>query len=98
MFLFEVDEPARGVALYQKYRMHEQADLKAAAVEFADNGIHQERHVVIDDLENRHAAAAWKRLESYFWSARVSFGEKRPRPLGDACQFLRIAVLQILRR
>jgi len=31
MFLFEADEPARGVALYHKYRMHEQADLKAAA-------------------------------------------------------------------
>ena len=36
MFLFEANEPARGVALYQKYRMHEQADLKAAAVEFAE--------------------------------------------------------------
>jgi hypothetical protein len=40
MFLFEADEPARGVALYQKYWMYEQADLQAAAVEFADNGIH----------------------------------------------------------
>ena len=40
MFFFEADEPACGVTHHQKYRMHKQADLKAAAVEFADNGIH----------------------------------------------------------
>jgi hypothetical protein len=98
MLLFEADESTRGVALYQKYRMHEQSDLKAAAIEFADNGIHQERHIVIDDLKNRHATAAQERLESYFWNSGAAFGEKRPRPLGDARQFLRIAVLKILRR
>src|SRR5262249_12408778 len=95
---FKFDKAARGVALDQEHRMKKRADLETAAVEFADNRIHQKLHVIIYDFKHRNAACATERLEPYLGRSGGPLEEKRPRLLGNACQHGRAAMPQIFRR
>ena len=52
------------VALDREYRMDQQADSRPRSTELADHRIDQERHVVVDDFEHRHAARRRGRLEA----------------------------------
>jgi hypothetical protein len=95
---FKFDKPTRSVTPYYEYRMNKRADFETAAAELADNRIHQERHVVIDDFKHRDAARAGERLEPYLGSSGAPLGKKGPRLLGDVCEFRRAAVPQIFGR
>jgi hypothetical protein len=92
------DKPARSVAPYYENRVNKRADFETAAAELADNRIHQERHVVIDDFKHRDVARAGERLEPYLGSSGTPLGKKGPRLLDEVCEFRRAAVPQILRR
>ena len=51
------DQLARGVALDGVDRMHQQMQGQALPVDLQRGGVHQERHVVVDDLDRRVARA-----------------------------------------
>ena len=93
----EADKGSRRVALDREHRMHEQANVETAFVEFADHRIDEERHVVIDDVEHRYPARHGGGLEAHFGRTGLRCGEKRPRLLGDRSELLRPVALQILR-
>src|SRR5262249_29663866 len=95
--VFEADKPAGGVARDQEYRMNEQTDFEAAVVEFANNGIDQKGHIVIDDFEHGNTASLGQRPEPNLPGLRAPFGKESPRSPGEACRFRRTAILQILR-
>jgi len=89
---FKIDKPARGVAPHLEYRVNKRTNFETAAVEFADNRIHQEGHIVIDDFKHRNAACAGDGLKPHLWSSGSPLGKKGPRLLGDICQFRHAAV------
>ena len=93
----EADEPARKVTLDDKHRMNQQANVETALIEFTDDGIDQERHVVVDDLKHGNAARRGGRLETYLGHAGFALGEERPRLLGDAGKLFCAVAFEILR-
>ena len=93
---FEVDKLAGAIALDDEHRMDEQTDVEAALIEFADDGIDQKRHVVIDDFKHRDAARRGGRLEAHLGRAGVALGEECPRSLGDAGKLVGAVALKIL--
>jgi hypothetical protein len=95
---FKIDEAPHSVSAHQEDRVDKRTNFETAAAEFCDDRIHQERHVVIDDLKHRDAARAGERLKPYLGSAGAPLGKKGPRLLGDICQFRRAAVSQIFGR
>ena len=86
----------RLAALDREYRVDQQADVETAFTDLADDRVDQERHVVVDDFEHRHARLRRGRLEADFWGARFALLEQRPRLLGDAREFFRPVAREIL--
>ena len=84
----EGGQPPGRVALDGKHGMHDEADVDAEIGELGEDGIDQERHVVVDDLEHRVGAEPreskllpihrpW-RGDAYLGRARLALREERP--------------------
>jgi hypothetical protein len=86
----------RLAALDREYRVDQQADVETTFTDLADDRVDQERHVVVDDFEHRHARLRRGRLEADFWRAGFALLEQRPRLLGDAREFFRPVAREIL--
>jgi len=79
----EGGETAGVVAHDREHGMHDEADLDTAVGELGQNRIHQEWHVVIDDLEHRLAAQPLVTghtggIEADLRHARLAHGKQRP--------------------
>ena len=95
---FEAGEVAGFVALDREDRMHQERNVETAFVQFAGHRIEQERHVVVDDFEHRHAASRGIGREPHFGVPGGSLAEKGPGMIGDRGELFRAVALQILRR
>jgi hypothetical protein len=82
-------ESSRLAALDHEHWVDQQADIESAVTDLADHRVDQERHVVVDDFEHRHARLGRRRLEADLGRAGFAVLKQRPRLLGDARQLLR---------
>lgn len=77
--------------------MNEQANVEAAPVEFADDGIDKERHVIVDNVEHGYAVDRSGRLEAHFGFAGFALGQIRPGLFRDGRKLVCGAALQVFR-
>jgi hypothetical protein len=96
-------EPPAVVARDRKCRMRDQADTEPAVGQFAHHRIDQERHVVVDHLEDRDGfqALAGRRLGRYetdFRRAGFALPEEGPGLAREFGQFARVIGQQVFRR
>ena len=98
----EAGQTAGAVALDGEHRMHDQADLHAMLGELGEHRIDQERHVVVDDLEDRGGleplvdGGDGGRVEAHLGDAGLAVREKRPgsgRELGELARVVAHEVL-----
>ena len=100
----EGEQETARVALQGEHRMDDEADLDALLVEFAQHGIDQERHVVVDDLQDRdrldvlggHRTGA--RVEADLRRPGLAVRQQRPGVLGERRKLARLIAEKILGR
>ncbi len=95
---FEANEVAGLVALDRNDRMDHERNVEIALVQFGGHRIEQERHVVIDDFEHRHAASSGIGREPHFGRSRIPLAKKRPGMIGHRGEVFGPVALQVLRR
>ena len=96
------DKQAVGVAGHEKDRMHHQPDIETALGKLAQHGVDQERHVVIEDLEDRDVLeplrpAGRALLEADLRGAGLAPRQERPRRLRQCGDLGRRVAQDVLR-
>ena len=100
----EIGEPPLGIARHREDRMHHQAHVDAALRQLRHDRVHQERHVVVDDLQNRDVLEPIARngagggLETNLGDAGLPYGEQRPGALRHGRHLARLIGQKVLRR
>ena len=98
----EGDELAGGVALDGEHRMHDQANVDAALGQLAQHRVDQERHVVVDDVENRGGpqplvlGAHGGRFQPHLRGAGLALRQERPRVRRQVGELARVVAHEIL--
>ena len=81
--------------------MHDEPHLDPLLGQFPEHGIEQERHVVVDDLDDRHPADLMRIgdvgavLDADVGGAGLALAEERPRRFGQRGQFPGVVAQQI---
>jgi hypothetical protein len=96
----EGGEMPRRVARDAQHGMHDETHFDPALGEHRQHRIHQERHVVVDDLEHRIVARplVTGRVESFetdLRHARLAYREQRPRIRGELGELARVVAHEV---
>jgi hypothetical protein len=99
----EIREPAVRIACQDEDRVNHQADVERALRQLRHDRVDQERHVVVDDLQDRNVLEPLLRddsgrmLETNLRCAGPPDGEQRPGPLRHGRDLARLVGQKILR-
>jgi hypothetical protein len=96
----EGGETAGRVAHDAQHGMHDETDFDPALGELGQDRIHQERHVVVDDLEHQIVAqplvaCGVESLETDLRNARFAHGEQRPCIRGKLGELARVVAHEV---